>query len=75
MRTLNNHSVTATTVPMPFDGLGLSMESVRAAAREMKPVIRRNTDDTGVTLPAPVQLRQSGGYSLLVALSREIRGR
>ena len=75
MRTFNNHSVTATAETMPFAGLGLPMESVRAAAREMHPVILGHTEDSRVDPPVPAWLRQSGGYSLLVALGREIRGR
>jgi hypothetical protein len=75
MRTFNNQTVTAKAGPMPFDGLGLPMESVRAAAREMRPVIQRHAEDSRVAPPVPAWLRQSGGYSLLVALGREIRGR
>jgi len=63
--------------PMPFDGLGLSMASVRAASREMRPAFHHQDEGSGPASrhPVPDAVRQMAGYQLLVALGREIRGR
>ena len=76
MRISNNHTAAATTArTMPFQGLGFAMDSVQAAARTMTPVLHSLADCPGVILPAPDFVAQPSGYSLLVALGREIRGR
>ncbi|MDD3311628.1 hypothetical protein [Pseudodesulfovibrio sp.] len=75
MRTSSNQNTVAP--PMPFDGLGLPMASVRAASREMRPVFHPQDETAGPASrqPFPDALRQIAGYQLLVALGREIRGR
>ncbi|CCH49730.1 conserved protein of unknown function [Pseudodesulfovibrio piezophilus C1TLV30] len=60
---------------MPFSGLGLSMNAVQATAQEMTPHIHSHWGCDDVLLPVMDSLVQLSGYSLLVALSREIRGR
>lgn len=59
---------------MPFAGLGFAMEAVQSAAGKMTMVSeRRNRED--VMPPRPVSAKQPSGYTLLVSLGREIRGR
>lgn len=63
-----------TAQSMPFNGLGFVMKAVRAVAQTMTVIHdRAGRDDAW----APVRDRvvQPSGYSLLVALGREIRGR
>ncbi|EGB16258.1 hypothetical protein DND132_3055 [Pseudodesulfovibrio mercurii] len=76
MRMNNQHLPTgAAAGPMPFAGLGLNATEVRLAAETMAPVFRRSCAEPAVaeTVRGPAVL--SGGYKLLVALGREIRGR
>ncbi|MGL1863130.1 MAG: hypothetical protein OCC46_11465 [Pseudodesulfovibrio sp.] len=76
MRFFRNHTSAATTAKaMPFGGLGFAMESVQAVAQVMTLVPHCREDNTGVTLPTPDFVSQPSGYSLLVTLGREIRGR
>ena len=76
MRIFNNHTSAATTAKsMPFNGLGFAMDSVQAVAQVMIPVTHRRDEHLGVTLPTPDFVAQPSGYSLLVTLGREIRGR
>jgi hypothetical protein len=76
MRMNNQHLPAAAAVtPMPFAGLGFAAAEVRQAAREMTPAVHRHLGEP-VAIPAGCRpAAQSGGYRLLVALSREIRGR
>jgi len=60
---------------MPFEGLGFAMDTVQAVAQTMTLSPLRRNDYSGVTLPMPDFVAQPSGYSLLVALGREIRGR
>ncbi|WP_419785441.1 hypothetical protein [Pseudodesulfovibrio sp.] len=74
MRTSHNRTIASS--PMPFAGLGMSMASVRVASRWMRPKIHRNDVTTPVfTRPTRDAMRHLGGYGLLVAQGREIRGR
>jgi len=76
MRLINHHSSAATAAaPMPFDGLGFAVDSVRAAAQEMTLTPHCHRDSSGFFLPAPARVMQPSGYELLVSLGREIRGR
>jgi hypothetical protein len=59
----------------PFAGLGFAMDGVRKAARAMAPMRHRPRGDAGPSLPFPTLVAQPSGYSLLVTLCREIRGR
>ena len=76
MRLINQHpqaSTAATT--LPFAGLGFASTEVRQAAKSMTPVVHRICGDP-VFIPADYgHAAQPGGYKLLVALGREIRGR
>jgi len=75
MRTTQNPAAAAQ--PMPFEGLGFYAAQVRAAAREMGPVYGGYRREPFPYIPVPVraQARTGGGYQLLVAQGREIRGR
>lgn len=65
----------AATIPKPFAGLGFAVAEVREAARLMIPVTHRH-GCVPVVVPVPRRPAvQTGGYKLLVALGREIRGR
>ncbi len=76
MRRFNNHKSAASTTPtLPFTGMGFVMESVRAAAQEMTVIPSHHDDETRIFQPVPECVTQPSGYSLLVALGREIRGR
>lgn len=76
MRIFNNHTSAATKAnTLPFNGLGFAMDSVQATAQTMTLIPHSHIDCSGVTLPAPDDTAQPSGYSLLVALGREIRGR
>ncbi|WP_129586540.1 hypothetical protein [Pseudodesulfovibrio hydrargyri] len=65
----------AAVIPMPFAGLGFAVAEVRQAAREMTPAVHRHTGEPAVLPAGCGPVAQSGGYRLLVALGREIRGR
>ncbi|ADU61189.1 MAG: hypothetical protein KUA35_00975 [Pseudodesulfovibrio sp.] len=71
----NQTAAAKTATPHPFAGLGFAMDGVREAARGMAPVRHRQSGDAGPSLPFPALVAQPSGYSLLVTLCREIRGR
>lgn len=74
MRILKTHNMAASMTPLPFDGLGFAMETVSCAAEGMH--ITHLTGMALVLVPSGVEtVVQPSGYSLLVALGREIRGR
>ena len=76
MRKFNQHlPAVAAAPPMPFGGLGFTAAEVRQAAREMTPAVHRHTGESVVFTAGFGPAVQSGGYRLLVALGREIRGR
>ncbi len=59
----------------PFAGLGFAMDDVEVVAQTMTPV-RAVLATVRQVIPATVRdVTQPSGYSLLVALGREIRGR
>lgn len=74
MRNRTTHKTAASVSPLPFDGLGMDMESVSLAAEAMTV-----THLTGIAWTVDSRVGESfaqpSGYSLLVALGREIRGR
>ncbi|MFH1913169.1 MAG: hypothetical protein ABIK45_02700 [Pseudomonadota bacterium] len=58
----------------PFAGLGFDVAGVCSAARAM--ILRRpRVDMDRQTPPMPYAVARPSGYSLLVTLCREIRGR
>ena len=65
----------AATTPMPFAGLGFAAAEVREAAGLMTPVPHCHGGSPGISHAAYGPVVQTGGYKLLVALGREIRGR
>lgn len=67
-------SVAATVMPMPFDGLGFAMMAVKGMAKTMT-VIHNQAGCEDGWFAVPDSVWQPSGYSLLVALGREIRGR
>lgn len=75
MRFLKHQTSAAMTKAMPFAGLGFDMDTVQVAARMMTHTYDGHAVDTGVSMPAVDRVAQPSGYSLLVALGREIRGR
>ena len=76
MRMINNHLSAATAAAsMPFQGLGFAADKVLAAAQIMTPVPHCHSGSSGVSVSVPEPVAQPGGYKLLVALGREIRGR
>ncbi|WFS63287.1 hypothetical protein LF599_03730 [Pseudodesulfovibrio thermohalotolerans] len=76
MRLNNQHPQASSAVAaMPFAGLGFASAEVRQAAKCMTPVVHRPCGDP-VFIPVGCgPAVQPGGYKLLVALGREIRGR
>lgn len=73
---LDKHTTPAAPAqPMPFDGLGFAMDTVRKAARVMTLRPHRHTGGADVVPANPVFVPQPSGYLLLVTLGREIRGR
>jgi hypothetical protein len=76
MRMNNQHLPAAAAVtPMPFGGLGFTAAEVRQAAREMTPAVHRLIGEPVIFTAGCGPAVQPGGYKLLVALGREIRGR
>jgi hypothetical protein len=76
MRMNNQHlPAVAAAPPLPFAGLGFTTTEVRQAARGMTPAVHGPIAGTAVFTAGCGPSAQSGGYRLLVALSREIRGR
>ncbi|HKI82029.1 MAG TPA: hypothetical protein VKA04_10320 [Pseudodesulfovibrio sp.] len=75
MRMNNQHLPAAAVIPMPFGGLGFAADEVRQAAREMTPAVHRLFGEPVVFAAVCGPAVHPGGYKLLVALSREIRGR
>jgi len=76
MRFMNIHKTAATKAnPKPFAGLGFVMDAVRDEAQSMTVVLHAYEEWRGLDMPAPDFVAQPSGYSLLVTLSREIRGR
>lgn len=74
MRKFNKHTNAASMAVLPFGGLGFDMETVSLAAKAM--TVTRLTGIASVSMPSVVEMvAQPSGYSLLVALGREIRGR
>ncbi|MBC17784.1 conserved protein of unknown function [Pseudodesulfovibrio profundus] len=75
MRTNNNlKSAAQTPSTIPFAGLGMSMKAVRTAAQAMTALFNSIVHEP-VCKPVPDTVTQPSGYSLLVTLGREIRGR
>lgn len=75
MRTNNNlKSAAQTSSTIPFSGLGMTMKAVRTAAQAMTALYNSIVHEP-VCKPVPDTVTQPSGYSLLVALGREIRGR
>lgn len=75
MRLNTNHLPAPAQAPMPFAGLGFAVVEVREAARSMTPVPHCHGGSPDVVEAAFGPAVQVGGYKLLVALGREIRGR
>ncbi|WP_319581843.1 hypothetical protein [uncultured Pseudodesulfovibrio sp.] len=76
MRMNNQHlPAEAAATPMPFGGLGFAAAGVRHAALEMTPAVHRHHGEPIVFSAGCGPAVQLGGYRLLVALGREIRGR
>ncbi len=76
MRCMNIHkTATARTENMPFAGLGFAMDDLSAVVQTMTIRYRNQAGCESVGLPTPESVVQPSGYSLLVALGREIRGR
>lgn len=75
MRIIQHRTSAAMKAPLPFAGLGFDLDEVQGAALMMTPEFHGRVVDAGVSLPAVDCVAQPSGYSLLVALSREIRGR
>ena len=75
MRRNIRHRPAGPVAPMPFGGLGFTASGVRQAAREMTPVVRRHCGGPAMVPAGCPHVAASGGYKLLVALGREIRGR
>lgn len=74
MRKFNKHTNAASMTAQPFGGLGFAMETVSLAAEAM--TVTRLTGIVSMSMPSVVEVvAQPSGYSLLVALGREIRGR
>lgn len=75
MRNDNINKSVVADQSLPFAGLGIAMDAVQAVAQTMTIVRNHQTrcEDVGMYVPDPVV--QPSGYSLLVALGREIRGR
>jgi len=60
---------------MPFAGLGFDMDAVQAVSQNMTTTIHCHAGNERIALPTPDFAQQPSGYSLLVTLGREIRGR
>ncbi len=75
MRFLKHRISAAMPRTIPFAGLGFDMDTVQIAAQMMTPKYCSLAVDMGVSLPVVDCVAQLSGYSLLVALGREIRGR
>ncbi|QJB55677.1 hypothetical protein [Pseudodesulfovibrio sp. zrk46] len=75
MRFKNIQRMAAAKDTMPFAGLGFSMDTVRDAADSMTITYLGFEGWRYIEMPVPGVTRQLSGYSLLVALGREIRGR
>lgn len=75
MRFFKHQTSAAMTKIIPFQGLGFDMDTVQIAAQMMTPTYDGPAVDAGVSMPAVDCVAQPSGYSLLVTLSREIRGR
>lgn len=75
MRNFNNQQSAAHKAKaMPFSGLGFAVDAVRAVAQTMTVAHNRAGSEMSWA-PMPDDVAQPSGYSLLVALGREIRGR
>ncbi len=72
---INQTAAAETATSHPFDGLGFAMDGVRKAAQAMAPRRHDRARNAGPDLPFPTHVAQPSGYSLLVTLGREIRGR
>jgi hypothetical protein len=72
---INQTAAAETATPHPFGGLGFALDGVREAALAMTPKRHDRVRDAGPALPFPSHVAQPSGYSLLVTLGREIRGR
>lgn len=76
MRFLNTlQSAVSEAKSIPFAGLGFATETVQAAAQAMTLTSHNHAGSESVILSVPDFVEQPSGYSLLVTLSREIRGR
>ena len=75
MRFSNNRKSAAhEAMTMPFAGLGFATEAVRAVAQTVSVTYDR-TGSEWIWIRRQDTVAQPSGYSLLVALGREIRGR
>jgi len=70
----NQKAVAGAAALQPFAGLGFDVSGVREATRAMT-LRRPDTDMDRQTPPMPSAVARPSGYSLLVTLCREIRGR
>jgi len=70
----NQKSAAPKASSMPFSGLGFVMDAVRTVTQTMTVAHHRAGDECS-WVPMPDIVTQLSGYSLLVALGREIRGR
>ena len=76
MRFMNIQQTAANKAkPMPFDGLGFALDAVQTMAQTMTLTIHHHAGSERVALPTPDFVQQPSGYSLLVTLGCEIRGR
>lgn len=76
MRFVNTQKSAATKAKtMPFAGLGFDTDAVHNVAQIMTVTIHNHAGNESIALPTPDAVQQPSGYSLLVTLSREIRGR
>ncbi len=75
MRLEKHQTSAAMNKTIPFAGLGFDVDTVQIAAQMMTPRYSSRAVDTGVSMPVLDYVAQPSGYSLLVALGREIRGR
>ncbi|WP_207260086.1 hypothetical protein [Desulfovibrio sp. Huiquan2017] len=76
MRMNNQHLPTGAAVsPPPFSGLGFAAAEVRLAAETMAPEFHANRAEPDIVKASRGPAVPAGGYKLLVALGREIRGR
>jgi hypothetical protein len=75
MRFHNHHKSAARIETVPFQGLGFAMGDVQVVAQTMKPIRTVLVHNRSFLPVIPTIVAQPSGYSLLVALGREIRGR